>query len=395
MKLGPPESFDPNNPDHSDSTKYKITEYESTGRRPESVSFGVNLKTDMARRDLQINSMAIDVDGNIIDHFGGKKAIYDKVIKTVGNPHDRFQEDKLRMMRACRFSSKYCFDIDPNTKDAIISNKEGIKDLSPERIKDELIKMASHSGEKFANAILTLDSVGILEIILPEITKLKSFKETERHHPEAYIDGESSVFNHTIAALRRNKLSDPIINLSVLFHDIGKQLTYKWNPAKSSHSYHNHAEEGKDLIDTIAKRLKLSNKEYNAILFSMVNHMKLFKGHEMKPSKIIKLVKDENWTVLKAVSYCDDSCRTGMFDKKNFKSVLKTMEDIANKWGDKITNKTLKVVDGSVVMKLTGLRQGKQVGDIIKKVTEIVLDKGIRSEKEINTLVMKVYMEMK
>jgi len=365
----------------------------SNGRHPDTIQIVRDFKLDASRRDLSINAMAIDVEGNIIDHFQGRKAIMDKVITAVGNPSDRFKEDHLRMMRAVRFSGKLGFDIDPKTKKAIKDNKHLIKNLSIERVKDELVKMASQNGTKFANSIIMLDEVGILEIILPEITKLKQFKETERHHPEAYEQGQGTSFDHTMAALRMNKLTDPIINLGVLFHDIGKQSTYEWNPEKGYHSYHGHAAEGKDLIDVIAKRLKLSNKEYTAILFSMVNHMKLFKGHEMKPSKIIKLVKDENWTVLKAVSYCDDSCRTGMFDKKNFNSVINTMEKIANKWGDKITNTTLKVVDGKQVMKLTGLRQGKQIGEIIKKVTEIILDKGIRNEKEISTLIMKVYNE--
>ncbi len=391
MKLGTPEPYDPNNPDHSDSTKYKITEYISTGRRPESVSFNVSLEDDMSRRDIQYNAMAIDKDGNIIDHFNGKQAIKDKVIRTVGNPNDRLKEDHLRLLRIVRFSSKYGHSIDPKTKNAIIDNKEGIKDLSPERIKDELVKMASLSGDRFADAITTLDEVDILDIILPEITKLKGFKETERHHPEAYEQGNGTVYDHTLAALRRNKIADPLINLSVLFHDIGKQLTYKWNPDKSSHSYHGHAQEGKDLIDTIAKRLKLSNKEKNTIMFSMVNHMKLFKGSSMKPSKIIKLVNDENWGVLKAVSYCDDSCRIGIFDKKTFNDTINNMEKISKKWGDKITTRLIKVVDGKHVMKLTGLHQSKELGDIIKKVTELVLNNGIKNQKDIDALIMKVY----
>ncbi len=397
MKLGPPEPYNPNNPDHNDSTKYKIVEYsnEYTGRHPTSVKFNVPFKTDASRRDLTINAMAVDADGNIIDHFNGRKAIKDKIIKTVGNPNDRFKEDSLRMLRMVRFSSKMGFDIDVDTKQSAIKNKEGIKDLSPERIKDELVKMASQSGDKFANAITTLDEVGILDIILPEITKLKSFKETQKHHPEAYEQGKGTVFDHTLAALRQNKIADPIINLGVLFHDIGKQLTYKWNDDKNSHSYHGHAKEGKELIDTIAKRLKLSNKEKDAILFSMINHMKMFKGHVMKPSKIIKLVKDENWFVLKQVSYCDDSCRTGMFDKKTFDDTINNMEKISSKWSSKLKGSSIKIIDGRHVMKLTGMKQGKELGMLIKKITELILDQGIRDQRDIDALIMKVYKETK
>lgn len=366
----------------------------SNGRHPDNIQIVRDFKLDASRRDLTINAMAVDAKGNIIDHFNGKKAIYDKVIKTVGNPNDRFQEDHLRMMRAVRFSGKLGFDIDAETKNAIKNNKDLIKNISIERVKDELVKMASQEGSKFADSILMLDKVGILDIILPEITKLKQFKETPRYHPEAYENGEGTVFDHTIAALRMNKMVDPLINLGVLFHDIGKQSTYKWNPDKSSHSYHGHEKEGKDLIDVIAKRLKLSNKEYDSILFSMVNHMKLFKGHDMKPSKIIKLVKDENWNALVAVSLCDDSCRTTLFDKKTFDNTINNMVKIANKWSDKISGNTVKVVDGKQVMKLTGLKPGKEVGDLIKKVTDIILSKGIKDQKDINTLIMKVFKDM-
>jgi tRNA nucleotidyltransferase/poly(A) polymerase len=366
----------------------------SNGRHPDTIKIVKDFKSDAARRDLTINAMAVDADGNIIDHFNGKRAVFDKVIKTVGNPNDRFQEDHLRMMRAVRFSGKLGFDIDVETKDSIKKNKDLIKNISIERVKDELIKMASQEGNKFADSILMLDEVGILDIILPEITKLKQFKETERHHPEAYENGGGTVFDHTIAALRMNKLIDPLVNLGVLFHDIGKQSTYKWDSDKDSHSYHGHAKEGKDLIDIIAKRLKLSNKEYDSILFSMVNHMSLFNGIDMKPSKIIKLVKDENWNILVQVSYCDDSCRTNLFDKKTFDSTIDNMISIANKWGDKISGTTVKVIDGKQVMKLTGIKQGKQIGEIISTVTDIVLRNGIKNQKDINTLIMKVFNDM-
>jgi tRNA nucleotidyltransferase/poly(A) polymerase len=298
------------------------------------------------------------------------------------------------MMRACRFSSKYCFVLDPETKDAIKSKKEGIKDIAIERIKDELIKMASQSGDKFANAILTLDEVGILDIILPELTKLKDFQETLHFHPEAYEDGgKGTPFDHTIKALRRNKVADPIINLGVLLHDVGKGVTHRLRSDGVRHSYFQLDKKGAEIIKDIAKRLKLTNKERDAIMFAAINHMKLFKGGEMKPSKIVKLVNDENWEVLKQVSYCDDSCRTGLFDKKTFDATIKNMEKIAKQWGDKMSQKKIKIIDGNRVMKLTGLKPGKEVGQIIKKVTDEVINKGIKDQKQIDDLIVKTYKD--
>jgi tRNA nucleotidyltransferase/poly(A) polymerase len=364
------------------------------GRRPEEVTITQDFKGDASRRDFSFNAMAIDAEGNIIDYFDGKKALKNKVVQTVGNPSDRFKEDYLRMLRAARFAGKLGFDIEPKTKEAIKANKDNIKKMSVERIKDELWKMASQSGDKFANTIRILDDVGILEIILPELMKLKDFKENPIHHPEAFEDGQGTPFDHTMKALRKNKLEDPLVNLAILFHDIGKGATYGTKDDGSS-TFYNHGNEALDIIDTLAKRLKFSNKEKDAIIFAAVNHMKLFKGHEMKPSKIIKLVKDRNWEVLKAVSYCDDSCRTGLFDKKKFKSVIDNMEKIAKKWGDKTAGTMVKVVDGNRVLKLTKIRPSKMVGDIIKKVTDIAMKKNIKSDKELDKLILKVYGEMK
>lgn len=361
------------------------------GRRPTSVSFNVDLKGDMKRRDLTLNAMAIDKDGNIIDHFDGMKAINHKILKSVGNPEERFSEDYLRMLRAVRFAGKLDFDIDVETTKAIKKHKSQLVMLSSERIKDELWKMADTTGDKFVNALKLMDTLGILDIILPEVANMKTTKETERHHPEAYIEGEGTVFDHVMAALKQNKVKDPIINLSILLHDVGKPGTHK--QVGDKHTYYGHAEEAKDIIDTIAKRLKLSNKEKNAIIFAAINHMKLFKGSEMKPSKIMKLVNDENWAVLRAVSYCDDKCRVGMFDKKTFDDTISNMEKITKKWGDKTTNKVVKVVDGKRVLKLTGLRPSKLVGDIIKAVTEYCINNNVKNDKDIDRLIMKFYKE--
>lgn len=360
------------------------------GRRPEDVEIVMDFETDAGRRDFTINAMGIDAQGNIIDYFDGKKDIKHKIIRTVGNPYDRFEEDYLRMKRAIRFSSKLSFEIDQETLDAIKSKKDFISKIAPERIREELVKMAGQSGEKFARAISLLDETGILDIILPEITKLKEFYEQPEFHPEAYEQGEGRVFDHVLAALRKNDLEDPIVNLAILMHDVGKGVTFKKRDGKNT--FHGHAEASKEIIDNIADRLKLSNKEKQSILFAALNHMKMTKALDMKPTKIMKLVDDENWEVLKAVSYCDDACRTGLFDKKRFNHIISNMEKIHKRWGDKTTGKVAKIVDGQRVMDITGLRPGKQVGDIIKMVTDWVVNKG--SKESIDSLIKKAYQQL-
>jgi len=158
------------------------------GRRPERVEIVLDLMTDVSRRDFTVNAMGIDKDGNIIDYFDGQRDIKNKILRTVGNPHERFGEDFLRMMRAARFSAKLDFFIHPETKAAAKDLAANILKLAPERIKDEIFKAASQTGDKFAKYLVELDDMGILELILPEITKLKEFKHSAENHPEgAYV----------------------------------------------------------------------------------------------------------------------------------------------------------------------------------------------------------------
>lgn len=358
------------------------------GRRPDKVEICQSFQQDASRRDFCINAMAVDAQGNIIDYFDGQKDIKNKVIKTVGNPNDRFAEDHLRMMRAVRFASRLEFKIEPKTKKAIKQHKENIKDLAIERVKEELFKMANQSGDKFARAILMLDEVGILDIILPEVTKMKGFLHQPEHHPEG-----KDVWDHTIEALKKNKIMNPIVNIAILLHDIGKTTTYVKKDSK--HTFHGHAAAGKELVDKIADRLKLSNKERQAILFAVVNHMKMHKALEMKTSKIVKLVSDENWEILKAVVYADKAARLHLFDRKRFQEVVKKCEDIKKKWGDKTVGKIVKIIDGQRVMELTKLRPSKTVGVIIKKVTEWALDNSVKSQTELDKKILEIFKEIK
>lgn len=183
MKLGPIEKFNPNNPEHLDPKKYKIT-YKSSGRKPTSVKIEMSFKEDAKRRDFTINAMAIDSKGNIIDYFDGIKAIQNKILKTVGDPKQRFKEDYLRMLRSFRFASRLGFKIEDKTLNAIKRNAHNITKISQERILKELIKMAQQSGDKFADALIQMNDAGILQYILPEIVQMDAYEHDIQNHPE-------------------------------------------------------------------------------------------------------------------------------------------------------------------------------------------------------------------
>lgn len=352
------------------------------GRRPESVTITGSFEQDAARRDFTINAMALNADGEIIDYFDGKKDIKNKVLRTVGDPRERFGEDYLRMLRAPRFASKLGLDIEKGTEKAVQKLSTNIKDLAPERIKDELMKAASQSGDKFAEYIKILDKLKLLQIILPEVTNLKWYKENLGHHPETRGQG-GTVYSHVISALKKSNTADPIKNLAILLHDIGKGVTF--SQKNGLPKYLGHAHESVTLVNNIADRLKMSNKERDALIFAVGNHMKFHKILDMKASKIAKLVSDDNWDVLVAVARADEFSRGETFMYAGeFEKIVDKAIKIKEKYGMQIVNKQLKLVDGNHVMNLTGLKPGKKIGDIIRKTTEWIMDNGITDQTKID-----------
>jgi tRNA nucleotidyltransferase/poly(A) polymerase len=354
------------------------------GRRPESVTVVGSFEEDAARRDFRFNAMAINAKGEIIDYFDGRKDIKNKVLRTVGNPYERFGEDALRIMRAARFASKLGFSIDKDTGKAMKSMSYDITKLSPERIRDELLKSASQSGDKFAKYIELLDKYGILKHILPELVNLKAYKEDLTHHPETRGKG-GTVWAHTLEALKASNTKDPLMNLCILLHDIGKGVTFSDTEPGKTYTYYGHDKEGVKLVQEIAKRLKMSNNERDTLMFTVAKHMQFHKMKEMKPSKIFKIVSDDNWEALVAVARADEFSRGEKFmSKKDFEESLKVAIKIKDKWGKKELDKRMKLVSGDHVMQLLGIGPSKKVGEVIKKTTEFILDNNISDQIEID-----------
>lgn len=199
----------------------------------------------------------------------------------------------------------------------------------------------------------------------------------EHDDPTKYVKYEGSAWEHTIAALRANKLKDPIINLSVLLHDVGKISTYKLDD-RGKHTYHGHAKASMDIVDSIADRLKLDNKTHKALVFAVGNHMKMHDFFKMSNSKLMKLINDDNWDVLYNVAMVDDKARLYRYDQSIWDSIRTKVEELSLKYKDKRAQDELrKVVNGDIVMKLTGLKPSKELGNVINNTIEWILDNNI------------------
>jgi len=340
------------------------------GKGADSVQLAKSFKDDSSRRDFTINSLGIDASGNIVDYHNGLDHIKNKIISTVGDPNLRFKEDQVRQLRGIRFSSKLGFKIDDKTIQAIKNNAPEIKKVASERIMKELIKMSEQSGDKFADSILMLKETGLLKYILPEIDEMDKYAHNDEQHPEG------GVFEHTIAALRSYKGNDPVVNLCILIHDIGKIKTWS-----DGNHYYGHGSAGIPLIIEMAKRLKIDNNLKEAMIFISDNHMLIHDFLELSNNTIFILMQNPYWNILIQVAEADARSRGNIFDEDEWNRILQRIDSMKEKYSNaqeiaKIKN----IVNGYKVSELTGIdlkKDGIKIGKIIKQTIQWILDNNI------------------
>lgn len=224
----------------------------SDNRHPESVSFTQKIEEDLSRRDFTINAMAYNPKTGVVDPFGGQNDIKNKIIRCVGNPDTRFNEDALRILRAVRFSSILGFDIDEKTSQSIINNRSLLQNISNERIRVELIKMLC--GKNIEKILTDYKSV-IFEII-PELAAEDGFLQ---HTPYHIYD----VWTHTIKVTASIE-TDSDLRVAALLHDIEKPSMFKLDSQGIGH-FKGHPQKGAETAEIILRRLRFSNAEIKHI----------------------------------------------------------------------------------------------------------------------------------
>jgi tRNA nucleotidyltransferase/poly(A) polymerase len=346
----------------------------SDGRRPDSVDIVMTFEKDAERRDFTVNAMAVDKDGNVVDYFDGQGDIKNKIIRTVGDPEKRFEEDYIRMLRAVRFASRMGFTIDKKTMDAIKSNSSRIKNQAMERVMKEVNKMAQQSGGKFAEAIVMLKDSGMLQYILPEIIEMDNFEHSVQHHPEG------NVLQHTLAALKSSQAVDPLINLGILFHDIGKIKTHHVDE-KGMHRYFGHAEKANEMIDELSEKLKMDNKTKEALKFAAVNHMKFHDILKMKDATILKMMESPYFDLLISVAEADAKSRGNLFDQNEWDKIIEKIESLRKKYsGENSLGQLKKIVNGNLIISLLKINpktDGPRIGEVLKRTMDYIINNNI------------------
>lgn len=370
--------------------QFRVDGAYKNGRRPESVEMISDAKDDMRRRDFTVNALAMNSYGQIFDVVDGLQDIEDKIIRAVGNPEERFQEDHVRMMRAARFGSIEGFKIEKETRKYIRRLSSLIHKVTPERISLELIAAANNDGPQFARFILLLDDLKLLSKILPEVHTLKYFRHDLEHHPEG-----PTVFDHIIKCLEIMGDRGCISKLAALFHDVGKAISFQEKHGWKL-SFHGHAKAGANLTRQILARLKFGRGRTEAIVYAVENHMKFHKLLEMKPAKIARMVTHQYFPILVDVAWADEFSRGETFMYHgNFDSRLKKAIEMKTQWEKKLTPTSTKIVDGERVMELLNLGEGREVGEIKRKVEDKIINESLDADDEvlIDRLIVEIWEE--
>ena len=255
----------------------------SDGRHPDEVRFSGDPREDVARRDFTINGMLLDpVSGEVLDFVGGRSDLEAGVIRTIGDPTQRFAEDKLRMLRAIRFAARFGYQIDPQTFAAIQQLAQEIKIVSRERVRDELTRMLTERHAR--RAFLLLDESGLLKHVLPDIAAMKGVAQPEEFHPEG------DVFVHTLLLLENLPNPCPLtLAWGALLHDVGKPPTFRVAPDRIR--FDNHVEVGVKMAEEICRSLRFSNDDTEQILALVHNHMRFGQATRMKESTLKRFLR--------------------------------------------------------------------------------------------------------
>ena len=255
----------------------------SDGRHPDQVQFTKDPKEDVRRRDFTINGLLLDpVTDQVLDFVGGREDIEAKVIRSIGNPEQRFAEDKLRMLRAVRFAARFSYTIEPATFAAIRKLAPQSLQVSRERIRDELTRILTEGHAR--RGFLLLDETGLLHELLPEIEAMKGVAQPQQFHPEG------DVFVHTLLLLRHlPPACPPTLAWGALLHDVGKPPTFRVAPDRIR--FDDHVEVGVKMAEEICRRLRFSNEDTKQILALADNHMRFADVQRMKESTFKRFVR--------------------------------------------------------------------------------------------------------
>ena len=359
------------------------------GRRPEKIEFA-NAEADASRRDFTVNGLFYDpLTEKIHDWVGGEKDLHARIIRTIGTAEERFGEDHLRMLRAVRFAARLGFEIEEKTFTAIQLLAPKIKNISAERVRDELVKLFAASDGRAdllvgrdapprvpttlvspaARGLVLLRESGLLEHVLPELAATIDCEQSPDFHPEG------SVFNHICLMLEKIPAgANELLPWAVLLHDIAKPVTAEKDLATGKIHFYGHEKVGADMAEVILQRLKFPNQKTEEIVAAVRHHMQFKDVKQMRKATLRRLLLRETFPLELALHRLDCLGSNGNLEHYNFlveqAETLKQMPQIIPP-----------LLNGNDLLAL-GVAPGKPIGEMLHALRDLQLAEEIKTSAE-------------
>ena len=322
------------------------------GRHPSEVRYAKTPKEDVQRRDFTINGLLYDpLEDQVLDYVGGQGDIRERRIRTIGDPAQRFSEDRLRMLRAVRFAARFGFSLDPAARDAIRALAPEIRDVSAERARDEILKILTEGQAR--RGFELLEETGLLEEVLPEIKAMQSVQQPPEFHPEG------DVWTHTMMMLEGLKSPTPTLALGALLHDVGKPPTFS---VRERIRFDNHVEVGAKMAEAICARLRLSSRETERVAELVRHHLRFKDFPRMRRSTQLRFLRMEGFEEHLELHRLD--CLASHGDLTNFEMARRMLEETPPE-----QVKPAPLVRGDDL-----IAQGYTPGPVFKKILQAVED---------------------
>lgn len=348
----------------------EITSFRGPGMSPEEgLVLGQSIEEDVSYRDFTINALVLNIDGaHLLDYVGGLHDLETKIIRAVGSPQERFQEDPLRTLRMVRFGCLDKFFIDDSTKEAAREFRADLLQISIERIRDEFSKILLSEHPDCGFQLLL--ELGFLGHIAPEIQHFVGFEQNQFH--------KADLFRHTLEVLRKTS-PNLALRLAALLHDIGKPETLSIDPRTGERHFFRHESIGVALAQEFCKRLKYSNEIIDQVSTLVTTHMRPL---DAGPGGLRRLLRDTGnvfplWRELKEADASACKMDTGDLAQRlaNFDQAI---EDV--KRGPELGRLSNLAINGNDLLAM-GLQEGPMIGKVLRALHERVLDNPQLNEK--------------
>lgn len=354
-------------------TTYRIDGKYSNSRHPDKVIYSTDLSEDLRRRDFTINAMALDVRNNrFIDMHGGMEDLKNGIIRAIGNPDERFAEDGLRILRACRFAAQLEFDIEPLTLEGMRHNSHRLAGISAERIRDELVK--TMNAEHPSRAFIVMHETGVLKYVLPELEEGIGMVQRELHRYD--------VFHHIIYSCDFAE-KDAVLRMTALLHDIGKPRCLEIRDGVPT--FYRHEEISAEMAGEILRRLRFSKSDESHICHLIRYHMFHYTSDwsDSAVRRFVSKVRPENISDLFRLRFADRAAMSGSSAHALTPDDIEFARRIDGIIKEKsaLSMKDL-CINGNILAEKGGIPKGPHMGTVLSFLLESVLDDPALNEQE-------------